>query len=88
MANSGRLNEGSQVKDLQAFSSDKFNGESQIYDDDDGNDDYSPRRHRLDMEQSERVGPNPEQHDLTNQLKSVIVVYRSSESGCRYLCTI
>lgn len=25
-----------------------------------------PRRRRLDMEQSERVGPNPEQHDLTN----------------------
>ncbi len=63
MANLGRLNEGFQVKDLWAFSSDKFNGESQVYDDDDGDDDYSPR---LDMEQSERVGPNPEQHDLTN----------------------
>ena len=30
MANLGRLNEGSQVKDLWAFSSDKFNGESQV----------------------------------------------------------
>lgn len=39
MANLGRLNEGSQMKDLWAFSSDKFDGESQVYDDDDGDDD-------------------------------------------------
>lgn len=48
MANLGRLNEGCQVKDLWAFSSDKFNGESQVYDDNDGDDDYSPRRRRPD----------------------------------------